>query len=54
MLPQSELTPERLAQAVNRLLSEGGTRGAMAKKARARGKPEAAAEIVSNLLTLIR
>ena len=54
VLPQSELHSERLAQAVNQLLSEDGTRGAMANQARARGKPEAAAEIVSNLLTLVR
>jgi UDP-N-acetylglucosamine--N-acetylmuramyl-(pentapeptide) pyrophosphoryl-undecaprenol N-acetylglucosamine transferase len=53
-LPQPELTPERLGEALGRLLSEDGTREAMAKRARARGKPDAAAEIVSNLLTLIR
>jgi UDP-N-acetylglucosamine--N-acetylmuramyl-(pentapeptide) pyrophosphoryl-undecaprenol N-acetylglucosamine transferase len=54
LLPQSELTPARLAETVKRLLSEDGTRGAMANRAQARGKPEAAAEIVSNLLTLVR
>ncbi len=54
MLAQSELTPERLGDTVKRLLSEDGTRGSMANRARARGKPEAATEIVSNLLTLIR
>jgi UDP-N-acetylglucosamine--N-acetylmuramyl-(pentapeptide) pyrophosphoryl-undecaprenol N-acetylglucosamine transferase len=54
LLPQSELTPERLSQEVGRLLSEDGTRTAMANLARARGKPTAAAEIVSNLLTLLR
>ena len=54
MLPQAELSAERLAQAVDRLLSEDGTRIAMADRARARGKPQAAAEIVSNLLTLVR
>jgi UDP-N-acetylglucosamine--N-acetylmuramyl-(pentapeptide) pyrophosphoryl-undecaprenol N-acetylglucosamine transferase len=53
MLPQAELTPERLAGTVERLLSDDSTRTAMADRARARGKPEAAAEIVSNLLTLI-
>jgi UDP-N-acetylglucosamine--N-acetylmuramyl-(pentapeptide) pyrophosphoryl-undecaprenol N-acetylglucosamine transferase len=52
-LPQSELTPESLAEAVERLLSEDATREAMAKRAKARGKPEAAREIVSNLLTLV-
>jgi UDP-N-acetylglucosamine--N-acetylmuramyl-(pentapeptide) pyrophosphoryl-undecaprenol N-acetylglucosamine transferase len=54
LLPQSELTPERLSQEVDRLLSEDGTRTTMANLARARGKPTAAAEIVSNLLTLLR
>jgi UDP-N-acetylglucosamine--N-acetylmuramyl-(pentapeptide) pyrophosphoryl-undecaprenol N-acetylglucosamine transferase len=54
LLPQSELTPERLAREVDRLLSEDGTRAAMATQARSRGKPAAAAEIVSNLLTLLR
>jgi UDP-N-acetylglucosamine--N-acetylmuramyl-(pentapeptide) pyrophosphoryl-undecaprenol N-acetylglucosamine transferase len=52
-LSQAELTPQALAQAVERLLSEDATREAMAKRAKARGKPEAAREIVSNLLTLI-
>ena len=54
MLPQSELTPVRLGETIARLLSEDGTRSAMASRALARGKPEAAAEIVSNLLTLVR
>jgi UDP-N-acetylglucosamine--N-acetylmuramyl-(pentapeptide) pyrophosphoryl-undecaprenol N-acetylglucosamine transferase len=53
MLPQSELTPESLARAVNRLLSENSARDTMAAHASARGKPHAAAEIVSNLLTLV-
>jgi UDP-N-acetylglucosamine--N-acetylmuramyl-(pentapeptide) pyrophosphoryl-undecaprenol N-acetylglucosamine transferase len=52
-LPQSELSPGSLAEAVGRLLSEDATREAMAKRAKARGKPEAAREIVSNLLTLV-
>ena len=52
-LPQAELTSVRLAQAVGELLSDDGARGAMARRARARGKPQAAAEIVSNLLTLV-
>jgi UDP-N-acetylglucosamine--N-acetylmuramyl-(pentapeptide) pyrophosphoryl-undecaprenol N-acetylglucosamine transferase len=54
LLPQSDLTPGRLGETVNRLLSEDGTRQIMANRAQARGKPEAAAEIVSNLLTLVR
>ena len=52
-LPQSELTPQRLGDAVQRLLSEDGTRDGMAERAKARGKPHAASEIVSNLLTLV-
>jgi UDP-N-acetylglucosamine--N-acetylmuramyl-(pentapeptide) pyrophosphoryl-undecaprenol N-acetylglucosamine transferase len=52
-LAQSALTPERLGEAVRGLLSEDGTRLAIAKRARARGKPLAAAEIVSHLLTLV-
>ena len=54
MLAQSALSPSSLADAVKRLLSDHGTRNAMADRARARGKPQAAAEIVSNLLTLVR
>lgn len=54
MLPQAELTGEGLAQAVNGLLSDDGTRSAMANMARARGRPDAAAQIVSTLLTLVR
>jgi len=53
LLPQSELTPDRLGVLVEGIMSEDGTREAMAKQAKARGKPEAAKEIVSNLLTLI-
>jgi UDP-N-acetylglucosamine--N-acetylmuramyl-(pentapeptide) pyrophosphoryl-undecaprenol N-acetylglucosamine transferase len=53
VLPQAELTPQRLGEVVEDLVSEDGTRAAMAKQARARGKPEAAKEIVSNLLTLV-
>ena len=54
LLPQSELTPAGLGRAVDRLLSEDGTREVMAKRAKARGKPDAAQQIVSNLLTLVR
>ncbi len=52
-LPQDELSSTRLGEEVQRLLSEDATRAAMAKQARARGKPGAATEIVSNLLTLV-
>lgn len=53
MLPQAELSAESLGQAVGRLLSDDATRAAMANRAKARGRPNAAAEIVSNLLTLV-
>ncbi len=53
MLPQDELSGQTLAAAVNRLLEDPEARAQMAEKARARGKPRAAEEIVSNFLTLI-
>jgi UDP-N-acetylglucosamine--N-acetylmuramyl-(pentapeptide) pyrophosphoryl-undecaprenol N-acetylglucosamine transferase len=52
VLAQSELTPQRLGATVESLLGDRVTRGAMAAKALARGRPHAAAEIVSTLLTL--
>jgi UDP-N-acetylglucosamine--N-acetylmuramyl-(pentapeptide) pyrophosphoryl-undecaprenol N-acetylglucosamine transferase len=54
MLPQDKLTSERLAAAVARLLGDADARAGMASRALARGKPRAADEIVSNLLTLVR
>ena len=54
LLRQDELTPATLGAAVERLFSDPGAREAMAARARARGRPHAAAEIVSNLLTLLR
>jgi UDP-N-acetylglucosamine:LPS N-acetylglucosamine transferase len=53
MLVQGSLTPEVLAQSVTELLREGGEREAMAVRAKARGRPHAASEIVSRLLTLL-
>jgi len=53
MLVQGSLTPEVLAQSVTELLREGGQREAMAARAKARGRPHAASEIVSRLLTLL-
>jgi UDP-N-acetylglucosamine--N-acetylmuramyl-(pentapeptide) pyrophosphoryl-undecaprenol N-acetylglucosamine transferase len=53
MLLQSALTPETLAQSVTELLREGAQREAMAARAKARGRPHAASEIVSRLLTLL-
>lgn len=52
LLPQSQLTAERLGETVQTLLSDRPTREAMAARALARGRPHAAAEIVSRLLTL--
>jgi UDP-N-acetylglucosamine--N-acetylmuramyl-(pentapeptide) pyrophosphoryl-undecaprenol N-acetylglucosamine transferase len=53
LLPQAELTIERLAGVVSGLLREEGRRKQMAGRALARGRPDSAREIVSNLLTLI-
>jgi UDP-N-acetylglucosamine--N-acetylmuramyl-(pentapeptide) pyrophosphoryl-undecaprenol N-acetylglucosamine transferase len=53
LLTQQELTPERLESAITGLLDDEATRSRMAGRARARGRPDAASEIVSNLLTLV-
>lgn len=53
LLTQAELTPARLGETVTRLLSDTALRTRMAGQAEARGRPRAAAEIVSNLLTLV-
>jgi UDP-N-acetylglucosamine--N-acetylmuramyl-(pentapeptide) pyrophosphoryl-undecaprenol N-acetylglucosamine transferase len=53
LLPQDELTSARLAEMIGRLLTDTGVRQGMASRARGRGRPHAAAEIVSNLLTLV-
>ena len=53
LLPQAELTVERLAEVVSGLLRDEGRRKQMAGRALARGRPDSAREIVSNLLTLI-
>jgi UDP-N-acetylglucosamine--N-acetylmuramyl-(pentapeptide) pyrophosphoryl-undecaprenol N-acetylglucosamine transferase len=52
VLTQSELTPQRLGETVEQLLDDRVARQTMAAKALARGRPHAAAEIVSRLLTL--
>jgi len=49
LLPQSELTPERLATELNALLGDDTRRMAMAAAARRRGRPDAAAAIVDDL-----
>ncbi len=53
LLPQAELTPERLRDVITALLSDPIRRKQMGERALARGRPHAAREIVSNLLTLI-
>jgi UDP-N-acetylglucosamine--N-acetylmuramyl-(pentapeptide) pyrophosphoryl-undecaprenol N-acetylglucosamine transferase len=53
MLPQAELTPDRLRDVVTTLLNDPARRKQMGERALARGRPQAAREIVSNLLTLI-
>ena len=52
LLRQSELTPARLGDAVGALLRDRDRRDAMAARALARGRPDAAADIVSKFLTL--
>jgi UDP-N-acetylglucosamine--N-acetylmuramyl-(pentapeptide) pyrophosphoryl-undecaprenol N-acetylglucosamine transferase len=54
LLPQSELTPDRLASVLGDLLQDPERRQALAGRALARGRPHSAAEIVSKLLTLIQ
>lgn len=54
MLPQDRLAPDTLGATVHRVLSAPEARRAMASRAAARGRPHAAAEIVSNLLTLVQ
>jgi UDP-N-acetylglucosamine--N-acetylmuramyl-(pentapeptide) pyrophosphoryl-undecaprenol N-acetylglucosamine transferase len=53
LLRQADLTPASLAEQVEGLLAERVRREAMAARARARGRPHAAADIVSKMLTLI-
>jgi UDP-N-acetylglucosamine--N-acetylmuramyl-(pentapeptide) pyrophosphoryl-undecaprenol N-acetylglucosamine transferase len=53
LLPQSELTPKNLAAAVAGLLEDTGQRKQMSERALSRGRPQAARDIVSNLLTLV-
>ncbi|HEX6615601.1 MAG TPA: undecaprenyldiphospho-muramoylpentapeptide beta-N-acetylglucosaminyltransferase [Gemmatimonadales bacterium] len=51
-LRQQQLTGGALGEAVQGLLGDATRRSAMAQRALARGRPQAAAEIVSKLLTL--
>ena len=52
-LSQSELTPKNLAAAVAVLLEDTNQRKQMSERALSRGRPRAARDIVSNLLTLV-
>jgi UDP-N-acetylglucosamine--N-acetylmuramyl-(pentapeptide) pyrophosphoryl-undecaprenol N-acetylglucosamine transferase len=54
VLLQSDLTGQRLAELVGGLLGNEDRRKQMAARALARGRPDSARQIVSNLLTLIR
>jgi UDP-N-acetylglucosamine--N-acetylmuramyl-(pentapeptide) pyrophosphoryl-undecaprenol N-acetylglucosamine transferase len=54
LLPQSELSPERLRDVITDLLRDPVQRKQMAERALARGRPHAAREIVSNLLTIVQ
>lgn len=53
MLPQAELTAGRLGEVIAALLDDPARRKEMGERALARGRPQAAREIVSNLLTLV-
>jgi UDP-N-acetylglucosamine--N-acetylmuramyl-(pentapeptide) pyrophosphoryl-undecaprenol N-acetylglucosamine transferase len=54
LLRQSDLTPRSLAQAVTLLLEDPARQKQMGDRALARGRPHAAREIVSKLLTLVQ
>ena len=53
LLPEAELSAERLAVEVSRLLGEQDRRRGMADAARRRGRPHASRDIASKLLTLV-
>jgi len=53
LLPQSGLTSKNLAAAISGLLENSEERKRMSERALSRGRPRAAEDIVSNLLTLV-
>jgi UDP-N-acetylglucosamine--N-acetylmuramyl-(pentapeptide) pyrophosphoryl-undecaprenol N-acetylglucosamine transferase len=53
LLPQSALSPQSLDKAISAILKDPTTRKEMSQRALTRGRPHAARDIVSNLLTLI-
>jgi UDP-N-acetylglucosamine--N-acetylmuramyl-(pentapeptide) pyrophosphoryl-undecaprenol N-acetylglucosamine transferase len=52
LLPQAQLTAERLRDVILQFLGDQSARSQMAQRARSRGRPPSAREIVSKLLTL--
>ena len=52
LLPQSQLTPARLGEVITDLLGDSQGRKQMSERALTRGRPHAARDIVSKLLTL--
>ena len=52
-LPQAELTGASLAQLISQVAGDASRRTRMSQAAKLRGKPNAAAEIVSHLTSLI-
>lgn len=53
-LPQAELVADGLGPTIGKLLADPASRGGMAAAARRRGRPDAAHDIVSLLLTLVQ
>lgn len=53
-LPQRDLDPMTLGRAISELMANGVLRQQMAERARARGRPNAAVDIVSHCLTLLK
>lgn len=53
LLPEFDLSGRTLSSTVHRLLQHPEQRAAIAAQARERGRPNAAAEIMSNILTLV-
>lgn len=53
MLPEREMTPEKLAEIIRKLLADDSGRRQMAARALERGRPRAAEDIARDLLTLL-
>jgi UDP-N-acetylglucosamine:LPS N-acetylglucosamine transferase len=50
MIPESDLTPDRLLEQMERLFGDDGLRGAMGRAARRFGKPQAGEIITRTIL----